>query len=881
MNAHTLGWTLVHSIWEIVVVAAVLGVLLVFGRPVNSRTRYGLSLAALFACFVGPVITYFALLPSNDVVITSYAVASNVGVLPIQAASSTIYISPPTPTESFAGRIDPFLPYLVVFWLVGLTLMCLRLVAGLVSIERLKRHAIVVTEDRWQETVSRLGVRFGVVPPIKLLISSSVDSPATVGFLKSIVILPASALTSLAPEFIEALIAHEIAHIRRYDYLVNIVQSFIETALFYHPALWWISHVVRTERENCCDDMAIQVIGDRACYARALVGMEELRFMPQLVMAANRQSLPHRIRRILMKPQQRIVPTPLWATLTLASCLLVSLGFSQAFHLPNKKMKSEHLVPIHGRVLTKSGKPASGVTVYSEIHSFESGSQRQERTISDSKGNFTLAISPKGYYNVVAFQKGHGYGQQIYNSGANPILQFGPVQPMKVRVLDAKGEPVAHTKVGVSSIANGAEGTQIPRELFEATSKATDPNGFVTLDDLPVGKYIALNLNDDHLVEKPVRRVWKVGNPNTKCDLVVERACEIHGSVSLNGNPIGGASIWATGSNGSIGESASTDDHGQFELKQLPQADMTLMCTLHGDLQDEYVVVPQKLTLKQDRPTNVSMVATQGATVIGKPVSELGKPVSDAFVSFQLIGGGGVFGPRQRARDGSFKLRIPPGKYKVSTSNKWDFKVQELVLKEGETKELSFKAPSGKGVIETVCKVIDADGKPIPGCDVQYRWRDSKRHGFTSNVFADRNGVARVHLPVDQSQTLLFEANVGNQFSEPSVAPVNGQAILKLHRVALSSVEGVVTDLQGKPISDARVSIVFLGAGRFIGDMETIGKWEIKSDLHGRYRFKGIYPSTQVFIVSQAQGLSSGQSKIVRTVAGRTTVLSAIRLSRR
>src|SRR5205814_3969509 len=107
--------------------------------------------------------------------------------------------------------------------------------------------------------------------------SALVDSPCVLGWLKPIILVPISATTGLSPQQIEGILAHELAHVRRNDYLVNLAQTVVETVLFYHPAVWWISRTIRQEREHCCDDIAAQTAGDARGYARALVAMEELR----------------------------------------------------------------------------------------------------------------------------------------------------------------------------------------------------------------------------------------------------------------------------------------------------------------------------------------------------------------------------------------------------------------------------------------------------------------------------------------------------------------------------------------------------------------------------------------------------------------------------
>jgi len=146
----------------------------------------------------------------------------------------------------------------------------------------------------------------GVTKPVRMLSTSAIDVPTVIGWWRPAVLVPVSACLQLSPAQLEAVLAHELAHIRRHDYLVNALQNVVETVLFYHPAVWWLSGRIREEREQCCDDLAVSVCEDRVMYARALVLLEESRQQsPAFGLAATGGSLLTRVHRLLGTPRPR------------------------------------------------------------------------------------------------------------------------------------------------------------------------------------------------------------------------------------------------------------------------------------------------------------------------------------------------------------------------------------------------------------------------------------------------------------------------------------------------------------------------------------------------------------------------------------------------
>ena len=208
--------------------------------------------------------------------------------------------------------------------------MSLWSVTGWLVAQRLKRRGRRDLNEEWQARLALLALRLGIRRTIGLCESALAKVPSVIGWLKPMILVPAGAMINLSVSELEAVLAHELAHIRRLDYLANLLQSAIETLMFYHPAMWWVSKRIRAERENCCDDLAIAACGDRIVYARALTALEELRgTTPQFAMAATGGPLLNRVRRLLGKDDPRGRSLPVWmaAATILVAAIIGSSGF--------------------------------------------------------------------------------------------------------------------------------------------------------------------------------------------------------------------------------------------------------------------------------------------------------------------------------------------------------------------------------------------------------------------------------------------------------------------------------------------------------------------------------------------------------------------------
>jgi beta-lactamase regulating signal transducer with metallopeptidase domain len=289
----TLGWTLVHFIWEGAALAIILYVAMAFCQ--TALARYGAALGTLVLMVCSPIATFFVLQQNSDPAPQVVALTSVVGTA--KALLSPAAAAPVSTALPF--KSPGLLSWFVLFWFAGVLVFAVRALGGWFMLERLRREKTQQLPDSLGQRCLALQRRLGVSRTVRYLESRLLDSAAVVGWFHPVILLPVTALTGLSPQQLEAVIVHELAHIKRLDCFVNMFQIAAETLLFYHPAVWWVNRCIRAERENCCDDIVVSVCGDAFEYARALTLMETWRAAPALVLAVNSGSLKLRISRLL------------------------------------------------------------------------------------------------------------------------------------------------------------------------------------------------------------------------------------------------------------------------------------------------------------------------------------------------------------------------------------------------------------------------------------------------------------------------------------------------------------------------------------------------------------------------------------------------------
>lgn len=402
-----LGWTLLHFIWQAAAVALLLGILLAVLRKSSANLRYIIACTALGLIVLLPIVT-MQLVPVSVPQTTADIKPSPASVIvPVQPneealLARAIEYEEPTQLESVNSaplaswkqraveRLELALPYIVSAWLLGVFGLSLWHLGGWAQLQRLRKKMIRQVDDSLCVKLRRLSERLRVKRAVQLVESALVQVPTVVGWLRPVILLPASALTGLTTEQLEALLAHELAHIRRCDYLVNILQTIVETLGFYHPAVWWISQRIRVERENCCDDLAVSISGDLVCYARALTSMEEIRAgRNKLAVAAASGDLFGRIRRLVAKESSNSNQAgwiPAVITIMLIAIIAIPTTLALTGQSENKNDSNIETLLINGFRENKD-KFKCGVLVWNLTEKHE-GLSEGPRT--ETKGTFQL-----------------------------------------------------------------------------------------------------------------------------------------------------------------------------------------------------------------------------------------------------------------------------------------------------------------------------------------------------------------------------------------------------------------------------------------------------------------------------------------------------------
>lgn len=355
---HSLGWTLLHSLWQGALIGLCLWIVLkAVSNHTTARARYHLHLSSLLALAGWFVITWiqqWQRLRLLTVVVTETSAEAGVG------KTYTIQALPQQQDglawlHQWLPGMDKAIPWLVAIYVAGMCLMIFRFGFGLTKLVQVRYRGITQPDQQLLAFVNRLKDQMGITSKVKLAFSSRINMPMMLGMIKPVILLPITTIAHLSPAELEAILLHELAHIKRQDYLVNMAQIFIETVLFFNPFMWWISAGIRREREHCCDDLVIAQTNQPLSYAKALAALEVGRYVSQpftLAAAGQKQHLFHRIKRITEMKKTPLSYGRLAAALIASGALIFSIAwFTPAFAQQRDDKREEPKKPQIQRII--------------------------------------------------------------------------------------------------------------------------------------------------------------------------------------------------------------------------------------------------------------------------------------------------------------------------------------------------------------------------------------------------------------------------------------------------------------------------------------------------------------------------------------------------
>ncbi len=643
----SLGWMLVHSLWQLAVVAVLTAVLLRLLRSRSARSRYAVAVAMLALMAIGPVATWCLIsvepvprvsssradertaavqqaapvvqkpvtteagsvgveeAPGVEGVVNPLAVAAEQVEVSAQTSEVSIDSTSETPApallldrkpastvslvresiEKIARAIKPRLPILVSVWLLGVLICSIRPIWGLWIQWRLRHSGLQPVPESIQAKLDALIQKLRLTRAVRIAESALVKVPLVVGYLHPIILLPASVITGLTSAQLEAVLAHELAHVRRHDWLINTLQVIAETLLFYHPAVWWLSSRIRQERELCCDDIALGLNVDKAVFARTLLTLEELRQNAMVpAMAATGGDLKARVRRLLITPHA----TPSSGGGTIMGMLVV----------------------VTSLVLMVTSLFASGPPVETKKSSVNSATvQRDEDATPDADEDALLAAGQKD----------------------NPDPKQETARQRSIQVLDENEQPVVGAEVGLQFQHDSEKSFNIDGII----SAKTNEKGVVQVDAPGESDNVYVTIKADGFGEfSEQQQATGASIIRLKRGRVVHvRAVDESGSILRKAVPLlVDHRVW--------GREFQPQDDGTYKS---PTVDMQRRLMRVVSSQENGPMLFSELvdvsTAKADDDGVLELVLRPGTKLVGRLDDAVPRPISEGYVQLMVVEG--------------------------------------------------------------------------------------------------------------------------------------------------------------------------------------------------------------------------------------------------
>ena len=773
------GSAILHSLWQ----GAILGILTALAlRALQGSTanvRYAVACLGLatftLAWVTTAIVTANPVDTSQPTALTTQSgpapsdTLSPAGRSSFPAAGAAPNAAAPRP---WTVRLETWSRAAVPLWFIGVLGLSIRLAFGWLCVARIRRAANEPLTGMWPERVRAMAGRLRISKPVQIAQSAIVQVPMLIGWVRPVILIPASVVSGLTIAQLEAVIAHELAHVRRHDYLANIVQTAAEILLFYHPACWWISKQIRAEREHACDDLAVSVCGDRVLYAEALADLETLRGETQILrLAATDGVLMRRIRRLVAAPARKSL-SPGWAAAAVPLTAVAILMFSTT--TPAQSVPDNEGI-VQGQVVdARSGRPVSGATV--EI----SGSDRSQSTSTTDAGRYEVRGLAPGDYNIRVQAKGYisaEYGQRYATERASPVdvrggryttginVRLEAAGAVTGRVFDDRGEGLAGVEVELLTDRQMPDGIR-PVSVGFAQTEAE--GAFRIGDVLPGDYYLRAYVSPSvHPSRGGNRQAYVAtfypGVPRLEYSqslrlssgqelfgidlpLVTSPTHRVSGIVvDPTGDPVIGTRVHlnAVGLNSTTAvHDATVDLNGRFEILDVVAGDYHIDVHRPDSPTTRWVSATRLVTVDDD-VVDLELRAGLGASLIGAvvrdPLTTRGLDPSGVIVvvEHRISGSGqgwvgvnarGANGAMRIGRDGAFSIESPSGISLIRVSElpaNWTVKAVRLDGTDITDQQVDFGEGTRKVEIVLTDRVsivrgsvIDRSGRPVGNASV-------------------------------------------------------------------------------------------------------------------------------------------------------------------
>jgi len=471
----SLGWTLLHFLWQGAVAGVLFGIALACTARASAKTRYHVGLLFLALLAAMPVVTFLWLMPE----LPTAAAATQIAATVVVGAESAAALA----NDPWQAVVQPYLPWTVLVWAFGVLLMTSRLLLEWRAIRQLTTLDVEPLSAEWRARVARLHDRLKITRTVRVLCSARVHVPLVVGWLRPVILVPVSAFTGLTPWQLELILMHELAHVRRHDYIVNLLQIVVETLLFYHPVVRWVSRVVREEREHCCDDLVVARSGDALSYAHALAELAGANSMElQTSVRSDGGKLLTRIKRLVIPHEPQRVSTH-WSV----GAMLAVFGMSISGMLQpgSQLLPEEESAALNEIVVPSAAVAIASVAPTETVDSLRrlvnvvttpvpapAALAKQQASASESTGSTAVATPVSSATAAEASGSAETEAPQI----AVPTLEAGSA-PQLPQAPEAAAEPIDASAQAASAIPVSASPPTMPSfEQDSSGAAAVAPN---------------------------------------------------------------------------------------------------------------------------------------------------------------------------------------------------------------------------------------------------------------------------------------------------------------------------------------------------------------------------------------------------------------------